>query len=446
MDAAVQESSCEVRGLSTRIRGSLRSAVLIAAAVLVYHRALFAYFFDDDFQWLTDSLSFVPSNLWAFERLTHFYRPVIDLYFAAATHVLHGSPVLLHAASIAVHAANGLVLLAVLRRLTGNAFYGFVAALFFVVQPAGVEAVAWVGALAEAVGALFGCLSVLWFLEWRETRRRPWHALSCGAFMAALLTHESSVIFLLVIVLADWVIAGGRLDGQQTGVLTRTADRLRAYLPYALLLAVYLAIDLSINSRNYVVTQGHYALGWHIVRNIFGYLVALYVGRADLANYLLIVVVLATLILRGNRRVRFATFWMLLALAPFVPFNWSNTSRYMYQPAIGLSMLFAEAIVQLDRYLSPRMPQARRAGLVGLVIAAVALRFAVFAMHNVDLFAGRTEVYRRQADVLKQAHPELRSHSVVVAEPALKAAIAYPFANAMIAWEYRDPTIQLEPY
>ncbi len=414
--------------------------------MLVYHRALFAYFFDDDFQWLTDSLSFVPSNLWAFGRLTHFYRPVIDLYFAAATHVFHGSPVLLHAASIAVHAANGLVLLALLRRLADDAFYGFVAALFFVVQPAGIEAVAWVGALAEAVGALFGCLSVMWFLEWRATRRLHWHALSCSAFVAALLTHESSVIFLLVIVLADWVIAGGSVDGTPTGVLTPTRNWLRAYLPYGLVLMVYLAIDLSINRRNYIVTEGHYALGWHIVPNVFGYLVDLYVGRKDFANDLLIVVVLASLMLRGSRRVRFATLWMLLALAPFVPFNWSNTSRYMYQPAIGLSMLFAEAIVQLDRFLAPRMPEARRAGLVGIVIAAVALRFAIFAMHNVDRFAGRTEVYRRQADVIKQAHPALRSHSVIVAEPALKAAIAYPFANAMIAWEYRDPTIQLEPY
>ena len=419
---------------------------MIAAAVLVYHRALFAYFYDDDFQWLTDSLSFVPSSLWAFGRLTHFYRPVIDLYFAATTHVFHGSPVLLHAASIAVHAANGLVLLALLQRLTGDAFYGFVAALFFVVQPAGVEAVAWVGALAEAVSALFGCLSVLWFLQWRATKRLQWHALSCSAFVAALLTHESSVVFLLVIVLADWVIDGGSVEGEASGVLTGSGDRLRAYLPHALLLVVYLAIDLSINSRNYVVTEGHYALGWHIVPNVFGYLVDLYVGRKDLANYLAIVVVLAGLMLRGNRRVRFATLWMLLALAPFVPFNWSNTSRYMYQPAIGLSMLFAEAIVQLDRYLSPRMPRARRAGLVGIVIVAVALRFAVFAMHNVDRFAERTEVYRRQAHAFKQAHPELRSHSIIVAEPALKAAIAYPFANAMIAWEYRDPTIQLEPY
>ena len=299
---------------------------MIAAAVLAYHRAFFAYFYDDDFQWLTGALSFAPSNLWALGRLTHFYRPVIDLYFAVATPLFNGSPVLFHAASIAIHAANGLVLFALLRRLTGDAFYGFVAALFFVVQPAGIDAVAWVGALAEAVGALFGCLSVMWFLAWRSTRRVYWRVLSCSALVAALLTHESSVVFLLVIVLADWVIAGGSVDVKPTGARTGTGSRLHAYLPYAVVLAVYLAIDLSINSRNYVVTEGHYALGWHIVPNTFGYLVGLYVGRKDLANYLLIVV-LAALMLRGSRRVRFATFWMLLALAPFLTARSANRPK-----------------------------------------------------------------------------------------------------------------------
>ena len=59
-----------------------------------------AYFFDDDLQWLVGSWGFTPSNLLAFGQLTHFYRPVIDLYFALATPLFRGSPVLFHLANI----------------------------------------------------------------------------------------------------------------------------------------------------------------------------------------------------------------------------------------------------------------------------------------------------------------------------------------------------------
>ena len=44
---------------------------------------------------------------------------------------------------------------------------------------------------------------------------------------------------------------------------------------------LYLAIDLWINSRNYVVSQGHYGIGLHIVTNALDYIDALYVGRRD---------------------------------------------------------------------------------------------------------------------------------------------------------------------
>jgi amino acid transporter len=86
--------------------------VLVAAVVIVYHNALSAYFFDDDFQWLVTSWSFHPRQLVAFASMSHFYRPVIDVYFAVMTPLLGGSPALFHAASITLHIATVLVIFA----------------------------------------------------------------------------------------------------------------------------------------------------------------------------------------------------------------------------------------------------------------------------------------------------------------------------------------------
>jgi hypothetical protein len=434
------------------VRRAAAAASLVLAVVIVYHNALAAYFFDDDFQWLVGSWSFRPAQLVAFGSLSHFYRPVIDIYFAVMTPLLGGSPVLFHAASIALHAANVLVVFALARRLWGPpsggpsaSLFGFVTALFFAVQPSDIDAIAWVGALAEAIGALFGCLSLLWFLRWREEGESRFRALSVATFALALLTHESSVVFLPVIILAD-VLSLWRVR----------KDPPSTFAPYIALTTLYLAIDLWINSRNYVVSQGHYGIGLHIVTNALDYIDALYVGRRDVLNYAVIVIGVAGLLVRGNARVKFATCWMLLALAPFLMFTWGNTSRYLYQPAIGFSMLLAEFVMQLDRWLQPSAggdPVGSgfsrtniRAAILTAVVAAITIRFGIFANANVRDFATRTHVYPDYVARFRNIHGNVPNNTVIASDPRLATTLPYQFVNAAVQWEYRDPTIRLTPY
>ena len=434
------------------LRDLAARVALVGAVVIVYHNALWASFFDDDYQWLVGSWSFRPAQLVAFSSMTHFYRPVIDVYFAVMTPLVRGSPVLFHEASIVLHAVNVLVVFALARqifagvdlppspkpsadhrRLGGGGqagpYIAWVAALFFAVQPSHIDAVAWVGALAEAVGALFGCLSLLWFLRWREEGRSSLRRLSIAAYALALLTHESSVMFLPVLFLADRWIWRGRRDPPW---------------PYIALTVVYVAVDLWINSRNYVVSQGYYTVGFHIVTNALNYIDALYVGRRDWVNYAAIAIGIVLLLVRGNSRVRFATCWMLLALAPFLSFNWGNTSRYLYQPAIGFSLLLAEAVAAFDRALAPRMKPAVRAVAVSVLVAAIAIRFALFAAANVRDFTERSQVYSDYLGQFRSIHGTVPSNTTVIADPP--TTLPYRFINAAVQWDYRDPTIRVTPY
>lgn len=420
----------------------LMVAVLTVVPVVVYYPALRAAFFDDDYQWLVSSWSFHPGQLVAFGSMSHFYRPVIDVYFAVLTPLLGGSPVLFHAASIGLHTATVLTLFALARRIGRRDVFGFVTALLFAVQPSDIDAVAWVGALAETIGALFGCLSLLWFLRWRDTSVFALRWLSVGAFALALLTHESSVVFFAVLVLADWLISRP-LTGDPAADSGAGLSRPRTYAPYTILLALYLALDLWINSRNYVVSEGYYTIGPHIIVNALNYIVALYVGRRDVFNYTAIVIGIALLLIRGSARVRFATCWMLLALAPFVAFNWGNTSRYLYQPAIGFSLLLAEAMMQLK----PGVGSAfRRAMLPAAVVAFVSIRFAIFAHANVRDFADRTQVYPEYLARFRHTHGPIASHSILEPDPVFGKEHPHQFANAAVQWEYKDPTIRIREY
>ena len=245
------------------------------------------------------------------------------------------------------------------------------------------------------------------------------------------------MVFFPVLVLADWLI-GNRPIWRIQKDPARTTD-LRTFIPYVVITGLYLAIDLWINSRNYVVSQGYYTFGFHIVTNALNYIVGLYVGRRDLLNYAVIAVGIVLLLARGNARVRFATCWMLLALAPFLSFNWGNTSRYLYQPAIGFSLLLAEAVMLLKA-------GAYRRWVLAALVAAITIRFAIFANSNVRDFAMRTQVYPEYLARFRQTHGNIPSYSILEPDPDFGKEHPHQFANAAVQWEYRDPTIQIRPY
>lgn len=422
-------------------------AVLLLAVLIVYRRGLSAYFFDDDFQWLVGTWGFSPLGSLAFWRMTHFYRPIIDAYFAAATSLFNGSPQFFHAANIALHAANTLVLFALARRMFASDLFAFVTALIFAVQPADVDAIVWVSALAEPLSTLFGCLSLLWFLRFCATRRPAVLAASVVSFAVALVTHESSIVFLPIIALADWAfvehgLSGSDGGGRQSGWMVAV----RRLAPYAVLALAYLVIDVIVNSRNYVVVEGHYRLGFHAVRHLFDYVTALYVGRRGPLNDLAIVAVLGAVCLRGNRRAVFAVCWLVLALLPFSFFTWSNTSRYLYLSAMGFSMLVTEGVFQIDRLLRGRVTPLLRQTAVALLVGAFAFRLAVFATQNVSRFSARTEEYRRYLDEFRLLYGPTLHDTRISPDARLGRALPHPFVNALVQWEYRDPTIQLVPY
>jgi Dolichyl-phosphate-mannose-protein mannosyltransferase len=418
-------------------RAGLGLAVVVAI-VAVYWRAVGAYFYEDDFAWLASTFTFQPVHIFDIGAYSHFYRPVIELYFWAAAPVFGGSPALFHAASIVFHVLNAVLLFLFVREATGSERYGFLSAWFFVGIPGYVEAIAWIGALAEPIGAIFGCLALWTFLRFSKSGGAAWRALSLAAFALALLTHESSVVFFPVLLLAGWAFAPAR----------RSQDwRLYArwFWPYALFLAVYLAIDLPINARNYVVGERLYRPGLHIVQNTLRYVVTLYVGQHNLPSYVGTAAVVVMLLARGSRRVRFATCWMLLALMPFAPFTWANTSRYLYLPAMGFAMLVAELIEWIDRAAAARMRPGARQAVVGLLVAAIGVRFCLFAAEGVEHFAERTEPYRRFIMDVRARHPQLPRDASVPVDVAIADTLHHRFLQAAVQWDYRDPTIRLVP-
>ena len=377
---------------------------------------------------------FQPSDLLDLGGRSHFYRPIVELYFWIGVRVFDGSPVVLHIPPIVLHALNGALVYFISEGLGMRRPFAYAAALLFVVQPSYVAAVAWVGALAECVGTFFGLGAILLLLRFRCTRERRSFVLAVTSFGLALLTHESSVVFLPLIALADWTMGSWSW---------RWRDLIRTYVAFVVVLAAYLAIDLTINAKHYVITEGGYRIGLHIVSNAFQYVASLYVGERTLTWHLIVATVLAFILVRGSARARMGVIWMFVAMLPFLPFDTANVSRYAYLPAVGLALLMAEGASVLNERLEPRWSKATRVAVIAVLIAFNAIRFGNFARRGVADITARMESYRTFLTTLRQTHPTLENGAVVPIDARIEKEMPLRFLEAAVQWEYKNPTLRV---
>ncbi len=101
-----------------------------------------------------------------------------------------------------LHALNAIFIWIILSRLQVPApwFCG----LLFAVHPVTVEAIAWI-LQRKTVLSTAWALAALWcFLQYGASHRRRWYAIAIGAFLLALLTKSSVVMWPFVLLICQW--------------------------------------------------------------------------------------------------------------------------------------------------------------------------------------------------------------------------------------------------
>jgi hypothetical protein len=314
------------------------------------------------------------------------------------------------------------------RRLSGSLRFASLSVLLFVLQPGYVQAVAWVAAITDLLGAFWYLLTLLLYLRFLQTRESWVYGAALGTFTAGLLTHESAATLLPMMMALEALLVFGNSPGQPG---FRPREWVVRYAPFAALLAVFLVIAYVVNSRSYLVQEGYYTFGSHIVRNVFHYMVALYVGRRTLVDYSLIVAAIGALLLWGTNRMRFFVLWILITLSPVLLFTWGIASRYAYVPAAGFAMLLADVIVAAEtgtaRWIQPRV-----ARIVFTAIAVfLAVRFAAFAQEGSEGFRAVTVPYEQLVTRIRSDSPVVPPDGTVYVDPSLVAGVPEIYRNAV---------------
>lgn len=387
-------------------------ALVLGLTFAVYSGTLAYQFVHDDRGQIVEnpvihSWHYVPryftEHVWAAiypEELGNYYRPVFLLWLRINDAIFGGHAWGWHLTTVLLHLLATFFVYRLGVRIMRDPLAGVVAAMVFGLHPVHIEGVAWVSGVTEPLLAVVLIPSFLLYLKKKEQPKKAnlWMAFSVTLFAVALLAKETALILPAIIMAYEWILGNGKEESfSWTSACNRMARALAAAAPYLALIPVYSVARIhALKGFSHIVTPLPFStmlftwpgLAWFWVKHLIwpAGLSTFYdfpsVTHPGLLNFALPVaglLVIALLVYGGIRRspeAAFASVWLVLPLIPlldirvFVQDDFAH-DRYLYLPSIGLAILFAIGLRNLQTDSTGADWQSPIKGLVSLGLATI---------------------------------------------------------------------------
>jgi len=204
------------------MKNRLLIGILFAAVALVYGNSLVNQFTMDDGLYVANNRQVTQPSLPAFfapNRISNVFRPVTAATLAINYKLGGLEPLGYHLLNLLMHAGVVWLLYTLLESLFGGVPGGrmiaFVATLLFAVHPIHTEAVTSIVGRSELLAA--GFLLAAWILHLRDQQIS-----SLVCFSLALLSKESAVAFLPLVLIGDYATGQWKSRWKYAGIATLT--------------------------------------------------------------------------------------------------------------------------------------------------------------------------------------------------------------------------------
>lgn len=383
------------RSLATPGRRALGAALLIAAATAIVHGPALGHSFHyDDYHSIVHNPAirslrnvgrfFLDPALFSVNAESAMYRPMLLVSYTLNYAALGNGPGGFHAVNVLLHAANAMLVLALVLLLGEGLQRASLAAALFSLNPVNVEAVAYVSSRSELLMTFFLLGSCLAYGRWQDRRGSAWswYGLSLVLGLGALLTKSVAAVLPMVLVLLDWHRGGRPL----------VWARRWAYMPFAVLVAGYVAVSGAVVAKAMLAPVRPWDVQlWTQIKAVVYYAKLMVmpvhlsvvhqfqVSRAlgDASVLAALALVLSAAILLGReggarRALRTGGAWFALCLSPSaaVPLVVLVNEHRLYLPGIGLSVAAAGLLLAVA---------GRRRPVAALIVAVYTTWFALLA-------------------------------------------------------------------
>ncbi len=391
-------------GSERRAQDLVISAALIGVVAAVYApvRTFGFVSFDDPGYVIENARVLSGASLenvrWAFTTF-HFanWHPLTWLSYFADVAVFGPDPGAMHLVNVALHAANAVLVFALLHLLTGQRWPSACVAALFAVHPLHVESVAWISQRKDVLSAFFGLCSLLAYARYaRGGGAIAWGA-SAGALALGLMAKPMLVTLpLLMLVLDAWPL--GRWSPLASGGARALGRLLREKIPFLLIAAASSALTLVAQARSHAIAGiEHVSFDARIANAGIAYaaylsklfwpaaLAPLYPHPGDavpralgFAAWAAIAALTLLAFFAGRRRPAIAVgwTWFLVALVPVIGLvqvgDQAYADRYVYLPALGIYIALAWSLCGSASGSAARRAAAAAATAAVLALASVA--------------------------------------------------------------------------
>ena len=302
------------------------------------------------------------------------YQPLPVLSFAFVNSISPGSMPAQRMVNILLHCINILLVLLIIKKLTGNLYIGAFTALFFAVHPMHVESVSWISTRSNLLYSSFYLGSVFAYIGLENKQKALKWLFVFLCFALALFSKVTAATLPAVLLLIDWY--NGRKLKPAIWV---------PYIPLLLLSGIFVWIGIQASSafghitdmgQSYTISERMVLLLhalWLYISKFFlpvnqsvlylfpfkenGMLPLSYFITAFLAMFTILMLVVAGIKFRmheSGKALLFGFFFFLITISIVMPLKWSRTvivaERYTYLPYIGLTVGLLLLLWQFARH------------------------------------------------------------------------------------------------
>lgn len=353
---------------------ALPLALLLLAGVIVtaYWPVLHNDFidFDDDVyvtanMMVRQGLSY-QGFIWAFTTFhAANWHPLTWLSHMLDVQLFGLHPLGHHAMSMIIHAANSLLLCALLQRLTGFVGRSLMVALLFALHPLHVESVAWIAERKDVLSTLFWFLTMWAYIGYTNKPSLQRYLSVAGIFALGLMAKQMLVTLPVILLLMDYwplrrlSIRRDERDGTDLKLLLvekvplvvmSAAASLVILRAHASAKALFNADggSLLLHSGNAFISYVKYIrnMFWPVDLALFYPFEPSAITAPKVAGAVVILALLTCLIVSQGRNrpyLVFGWFWYLITLLPVIGFirvgGQALADRYTYIPLIGLFIM-----------------------------------------------------------------------------------------------------------
>ena len=202
----------EMRGKYEGLQAVRWVAIGLAMACLaVFGQAVrFAFLNYDDNAYITENpwvrggLT-LPGLIWAFRNIDYFYwQPLTWISHMLDCQLFGLRAGWHHAGSIALHAANCVLVFAILRRTTGAVWRSAAAAALWALHPLRLESVAWIAERKDVLSAFWFLVMAWAYVRYVERPSRPQYWAVMGALACGLMSKPMLIMAPALLLVLDW--------------------------------------------------------------------------------------------------------------------------------------------------------------------------------------------------------------------------------------------------